>query len=322
MASDRDDEAARVMQRALPLIRRLEQLVGEVVTFRQGRRSTHVVINVRLDAYKLVSLTVDSGGVNIGTSIDVHIDDDRAVQLVRDEAAKHVRFVTGHARQLRWQLSWAADAVESPWIDRLYGAIAEQRADNAMDIVMETFDDLLVTVGPAGAGLALDMLDPVRLDLDTLVGVLSITLAAADKLPQRARFAAQVRVLDPARADRLLRGLQVAEVFEYGDQTQVPAADVALLAERDEARAERDKLLTILGFDGPYAVLDVLQILADAADHLLSSHSCDRHGWETVDAAADSARRIIESVNEARADAPPPADPALLACKAHGVSRG
>lgn len=57
--------------------------------------------------------------------------------------------------------------------------------------------------------------------------------------------------------------------------------------------AERDRLQDILGFATPYPALDVLRILADAADHLLDVHNCDNHGYEVVNAAARAARDIV-----------------------------
>jgi hypothetical protein len=44
-----------------------------------------------------------------------------------------------------------------------------------------------------------------------------------------------------------------------------------------------------------WPVRDVLAKLADAAEHLLRGHDCDHHGYEEVDAAADSARAYLAS---------------------------
>jgi hypothetical protein len=48
-----------------------------------------------------------------------------------------------------------------------------------------------------------------------------------------------------------------------------------------------------LALDTAYPVREVLEQLADAADHLLGTHSCDAHGYEGVGLARDSARRIV-----------------------------
>ena len=61
-----------------------------------------------------------------------------------------------------------------------------------------------------------------------------------------------------------------------------------------EAAAAR--LSQIEALDSPYPLRDILQILADAADHLLGDHSCDAHGYEGVGMARDHARRLIADV--------------------------
>lgn len=50
--------------------------------------------------------------------------------------------------------------------------------------------------------------------------------------------------------------------------------------------------------EGPWALEDVLERLADAADHLHHDHSCDTHGWETARAAATEARRMAKLLRE------------------------
>ena len=49
----------------------------------------------------------------------------------------------------------------------------------------------------------------------------------------------------------------------------------------------------MMASDTPYPLLDVLERLAGAADHLLGEHNCDNHGWEIVGGARDSAREIV-----------------------------
>lgn len=49
-------------------------------------------------------------------------------------------------------------------------------------------------------------------------------------------------------------------------------------------------LQAVLGMDQPWPILDVLERLAAAADHLLAAHSCDHLGYEGINAARDAAR--------------------------------
>jgi hypothetical protein len=47
-----------------------------------------------------------------------------------------------------------------------------------------------------------------------------------------------------------------------------------------------------IGNDGPWPLVDVLDCLADAADHLLNEHNCDMHSHEQVATARDFARQF------------------------------
>lgn len=53
-------------------------------------------------------------------------------------------------------------------------------------------------------------------------------------------------------------------------------------------------LADVLGLDQPWAIPDVLERLAAAADHLLLNHSCDHLGYEGINAARDAARAHVE----------------------------
>jgi hypothetical protein len=66
-------------------------------------------------------------------------------------------------------------------------------------------------------------------------------------------------------------------------------AKEALEAARAEGRREG------MALDQPWPVPDMLARLADAADHLLTVHSCDRHGYEGVQHAIVAARAWLEA---------------------------
>jgi len=44
----------------------------------------------------------------------------------------------------------------------------------------------------------------------------------------------------------------------------------------------------------PWPLPDVLEVLTNAADHLLLDHDCDQHGYERVAAARDAGKKILE----------------------------
>lgn len=46
----------------------------------------------------------------------------------------------------------------------------------------------------------------------------------------------------------------------------------------------------------PYPLLDVLRILCDVADHALTAHSCDHHGYEVWGEARDAGRECIREL--------------------------
>lgn len=62
---------------------------------------------------------------------------------------------------------------------------------------------------------------------------------------------------------------------------------------RDENARLREALDAVQALDTPYPLREVLEQLADAADHLLGTHSCDAHGYEGVGLARDAARRMV-----------------------------
>jgi nucleoside-diphosphate-sugar epimerase len=72
------------------------------------------------------------------------------------------------------------------------------------------------------------------------------------------------------------------------------AEAIAAAEERGQKKGYRAAVLT--NGATPYPLLDVLRILADAADHLLKDHNCDTHGWEETHEAACAAREIIAEV--------------------------
>ncbi len=61
---------------------------------------------------------------------------------------------------------------------------------------------------------------------------------------------------------------------------------------------ERD---AVLRTGEPWPLVDILRKLADAADHLLTDHDCDAHGWEGVTCARDAARALLAKLESPEA---------------------
>ncbi len=91
------------------------------------------------------------------------------------------------------------------WSD-LY-SLLQRDTDDALDLLYDRVDRLLTAGDFSAVETAIDALDPTRLDVVTALGVLTITLPVAERLPLRSKFADRVRALDPGRADDLLAGL-------------------------------------------------------------------------------------------------------------------
>ena len=68
---------------------------------------------------------------------------------------------------------------------------------------------------------------------------------------------------------------------------------------------ERD-LTTVFGYDTPATVPDLLERLAEAAEHLLHDHDCDLHGWEGVERSVRQAREAAVRIRAFMAPSPPP----------------
>jgi hypothetical protein len=79
------------------------------------------------------------------------------------------------------------------------------------------------------------------------------------------------------------------ECMYASDEAKLELAEEML----EKAEAKLDVLMRV---GTPWPLRDVLKKLADAADHLLSNHDCDLHGYEEVSHARDVAKLIIEAL--------------------------
>lgn len=84
---------------------------------------------------------------------------------------------------------------------QIYRLCQERKIDRAIDVTFERIDALLCEGKFSACDQLLDRVDTERLDSNLMVAFLSITAAARDKLPARARLRTQV-----ASAVRRLKG--------------------------------------------------------------------------------------------------------------------
>jgi hypothetical protein len=88
-----------------------------------------------------------------------------------------------------------------------------ERPNDALDILFDHVDDMLLDGEFEQVNALIEQLDfeALGMGIDLVIGVLSITLAAAPLLPARAalydRAVCRLEVLSPGRVDRLLSGL-------------------------------------------------------------------------------------------------------------------
>ena len=102
--------------------------------------------------------------------------------------------------------------ITEPWLVDVYALCSQQNTDAAMDALFTGIDGLLTQQDYERCDALLQSIDLQRLSASLLVGVLAITLAAAQHLRQRQdvarRIANRLKELEPIRAERLLDGLQ------------------------------------------------------------------------------------------------------------------
>jgi hypothetical protein len=145
---------------------------------------------------RLTEKVPDLGGMPVGTrGTVVHVYADGAADRTADEPRL--------PRDESSSLTWLGD---------VYSLVAQGRFEAAIDVLFRNVDALLLAGQFSRCNELLRAIDLKRLDTNLLVGALSITVSAADRLPGRAHFvervARQLEVLAPGRVERLLAGLR------------------------------------------------------------------------------------------------------------------
>ncbi len=106
----------------------------------------------------------------------------------------------------------SAEPSSSTWLEEVYSLVRRDQIDDALDLAFEKLESLYNEQKFDLADAVTKAIDLKRLDTNLLVGFLSITKRAADKLPSRRQFVQRVerhlRGVAPARVEELLAGLR------------------------------------------------------------------------------------------------------------------
>jgi hypothetical protein len=98
------------------------------------------------------------------------------------------------------------------WLEDVYSHVDRADPESAVDILFSKVNAHLLAGEVDRCNELLRALDLKRVDTNSIVAALSITLAAADRLPYRKRFveraARRLQELAPGRVERLLSGLR------------------------------------------------------------------------------------------------------------------
>lgn len=104
-----------------------------------------------------------------------------------------------------------ASAEAFGWVEQMYSHVAASKIDEAVDILFDHIDELLLAGDFSACDDLLHVIDPKRLDTHLLVAALSMTKAAAPRLSSRVRFVnrvtARLKELAPDRWEALVQGL-------------------------------------------------------------------------------------------------------------------
>ena len=98
------------------------------------------------------------------------------------------------------------------WLDEVYSLTARGEIDSAIDVLFDHVDDLLLEGDFSTCNELLIAVDLKRLDTNLLIAILSITLSASEKLPNRTLLVSRVEKrlaeLAPERLHSLMDGLR------------------------------------------------------------------------------------------------------------------
>ena len=97
-------------------------------------------------------------------------------------------------------------------LEPMYQPVEEGRTARALDVLFDHIDDMLCDGEFQRCDEVIQHIDLERLNTSLLVGVLSITLAAREKLNHRRQVVEAIRkrleILAPGRVEPLMQGLE------------------------------------------------------------------------------------------------------------------
>lgn len=110
--------------------------------------------------------------------------------------------------------------------------------------------------------------------------------------------------MTPERLDQIKDELNCLGCEELYTAFTAQTTDNALLRETVKSqdtelaslRAEVERLREALGMDKAFPITMVLQVLADAGDHLLDDHNHDGHGHERIRYCTKAAREMLAAL--------------------------
>ncbi len=100
------------------------------------------------------------------------------------------------------------------------------------------------------------------------------------------------------KAKKAILEYEQAEASVCPEDVGVVRYVTALQTQLAKAKDENERLREVIVDDSAYPLLLCLETLTDAADHLLTDHNCDRHGYELIGSASKAAKKHIIRITQ------------------------
>lgn len=216
------------MSRAMVVPRRLAALVGEAVN--HGLRPTLVGVSKAARNLTLILAALMGLAPTTVLALPCGVEDDLAPVMTQsgpEEVAKWLvqtmpisGFATADtsisgADERHYLLGEAEPSTndgDDAWIMQMYGLIASHELEDAIDLLYDNVDDLLLAGKMQECDAVLRTLDLSRLESHLMVGLLSITLVASDHLPHRKTLVVAIEehfmATEPENVEALMGGLR------------------------------------------------------------------------------------------------------------------
>lgn len=97
------------------------------------------------------------------------------------------------------------------WLQKLYDFVANSKDDDAIDLLFDNIDDLLIDHRVDLCEKILKIIDLEKLNGNLLIGLLCVTKGAKDYLPSRNKILSDIKEIfeknEPHRVEGLFKGL-------------------------------------------------------------------------------------------------------------------